>query len=137
LSRKIIITQSDKNRLRKLIENSLNSTAGGNEYIHNLDAELNQAVIVPSEKIPNDVISMNSKFILSIGDAGEDTAYSLVYPSDADISSNKISVLAPIGTAVLGYREGDTIEWNVPDGAVEIKVKKVVYQPESAGDYDL
>jgi len=60
-----------------------------------------------------------------------------VFPSDADIAQSKISVLAPIGTAMLGYRVGDTFEWKVPDGIRRLEIKGVLYQPEAAGDYNL
>jgi regulator of nucleoside diphosphate kinase len=70
-------------------------------------------------------------------EAGEEMILTLVFPKDADISQDKISVLAPIGTAVLGYHVGDTIEWEVPDGIRKLEVRKILYQPEASGDYDL
>jgi len=60
-----------------------------------------------------------------------------VFPTEADSAEGKISVLAPIGTAILGYRQGDTIEWPVPSGLRKLKVEEVIYQPEAAGDHDL
>jgi regulator of nucleoside diphosphate kinase len=63
--------------------------------------------------------------------------WTLVFPEDADIDQNRISVLAPIGTAMLGYSVGDTIEWPVPEGLRRIQVKEILYQPEAAGDYHL
>lgn len=80
---------------------------------------------------------MNSKIILKDLDLGEETTYTLVYPGEADLSENKISVLAPIGTAILGFREGDEIDWKVPAGIVKLEVKKIIYQPEAAGNYEL
>lgn len=69
--------------------------------------------------------------------SGESNTYSLVFPTEADFAEGKISVLAPIGTAILGYRQGDTIEWPVPSGLCKLKVEEIVYQPEAAGDSDL
>ena len=69
--------------------------------------------------------------------SGESNTYSLVFPTEADFAEGKISVLAPIGTAILGYRQGDTIEWPVPSGLCKLKVDEIVYQPEAAGDSDL
>jgi regulator of nucleoside diphosphate kinase len=63
--------------------------------------------------------------------------YTLVFPEDADHTHNKISILAPIGTAMLGYRVGDIFEWKVPDGVSKMKIKEILYQPESSGDYHL
>jgi len=69
--------------------------------------------------------------------SGEENTYSLVFPTEADFSQGKISVLAPIGTAILGYKSGDTIEWTVPSGLRRLKVDKIIYQPEAAGHFDL
>ena len=69
--------------------------------------------------------------------SGEANTYSLVFPSEADFSQGKISVLAPIGTAILGYKSGDTIEWPVPSGVRKLKIDKILYQPEAAGNYEL
>jgi regulator of nucleoside diphosphate kinase len=68
---------------------------------------------------------------------GEEQVYTLVFPRDADTATGKISVLAPIGTAILGYRVGDMIEWQVPAGKRKLKIEEVIYQPEAAGDYHL
>ena len=80
---------------------------------------------------------MNSQVVLSDLETSEDVIYTLVFPSDADIDAGKISVLAPIGTAILGYRVGDVIEWMVPSGKRRIAIKELRYQPEAAGDYHL
>jgi regulator of nucleoside diphosphate kinase len=63
---------------------------------------------------------------------GAQETISLVYPHEADVSENKLSVLSPIGTAILGYREGDAVAWPVPSGCVKVEIKKVVFQPEAA-----
>jgi regulator of nucleoside diphosphate kinase len=100
--------------------------------IEELEAELNRAIIVDADKIPPDVVTMNSKVYLRDMDTGKDEFYQLVYPEDADIEQNKISILAPIGTAILGYKVGDVIEWKVPAGLRRLKIKKILYQPEAA-----
>jgi regulator of nucleoside diphosphate kinase len=63
--------------------------------------------------------------------------YTLVFPSEANFDEGKISVLAPVGTAMLGYRVGDSIEWEVPSGRRRLKVEELIYQPEASGDYNL
>jgi regulator of nucleoside diphosphate kinase len=63
--------------------------------------------------------------------------YSLVFPQEADASEGRISILAPVGTAMIGYRVGDVIEWEVPSGLRRLKVEDVLYQPEASGDYHL
>jgi regulator of nucleoside diphosphate kinase len=80
---------------------------------------------------------MNSQVLLKDMESGEETIYTLVYPEDVNLAENKISVLAPIGTAILGFRVGDIISWKVPVGTVKLRVEKILYQPEAAGDYDL
>lgn len=135
MSRKIIITESDNKKLQKLINDIIQSDPNGREHIRALDTELNKADVLAPNQIPANVITMNSKVLLSIG--GEEVTYSLVYPADADISNNRISILAPIGTAILGYREEDILNWEVPAGTVQIKIKKILYQPEAAGDFEL
>ncbi len=137
MSRQIFITEADKKRLQKLINEAKEFSSGNEGYLRKLEQELNRAQVVTSEKIPRDVMTMNSKVLLKDLETGEKMEYTLVYPADADLMENKISVLAPIGTAILGFREGDVIDWKVPDGLVKLEVEKILYQPESAGDLDL
>jgi len=131
---------SSRNEL-KLIQEArrIKSSRNGAEWarIVELEAELDKAIIVDADKIPSDVITMNSKVSLKDMDTGKDSLYQLVYPEDADIEQNKISILAPIGTAILGYKAGDVIEWQVPAGLRKLKIKKVLYQPEAAKEYHL
>jgi regulator of nucleoside diphosphate kinase len=135
----IYITEIDRQRLEKLIEKSAEHDGGGanQEYLRKLELELEQAVTVPSEEVPRDVITMRSRACLSDLNTGEEVVYTLVFPSEANFDEGKISVLAPIGTAMLGYREGSIIEWQVPSGLRRLKVEKILYQPEAAGDYNL
>ena len=105
--------------------------------IEELETELSRAVIVNADKIPSDIITMNSKVCLKDLDTGKDEFYQVVYPKDADIEQNKISILAPIGTAILGCRVGDSVEWKVPAGLRRFKIKRILYQPEATGDYYL
>ncbi|MDD5573746.1 MAG: nucleoside diphosphate kinase regulator [Candidatus Omnitrophica bacterium] len=121
-------------KVRK-IKNSRNGAEW--ERIVELEAELSKAIVVEADKIPPDVVTMNSKVCLKDMDTGEDEFYQLVYPEEADIGQNKISVLAPIGTAILGYKTGDIIEWKVPAGLRRLKIKKILYQPESVKDFHL
>jgi len=95
--------------------------------------ELDGAQIVPEDEIPSDVVTINST--VSLRDLGTNKVetYTLVYPGRADIANHKLSVFAPIGTAILGYRVGDTFRWRVPDGWRNLKVEKVIYQPERDG----
>ncbi len=80
---------------------------------------------------------MNSRVRLSDISKAEKLVYTLVFPRDADSATGRISVLAPVGTAILGCRVGDIIEWQVPAGTRRLKIEEVLYQPEAAGDYHL
>lgn len=137
MSRQIFITEKDKERLQKLINEAKEFHPGNEEYLVNLEQELSQAQLVASEKIPNNVITMNSKVLLKDLDSGEEMIYTLVYPPEANLMEDKISVLAPVGTAIIGLREKDVIDWKIPDGMVRLEVEKILYQPEAAGDFDL
>lgn len=105
--------------------------------VRELVAELQRASVVPSSEIPSDVVTMNSTARLLDLDQGTTLEYTLVYPEDADFAKGRISVLAPIGAAMLGYRVGDEIEWVVPGGLRRLRVLEIVFQPEAAGDFSL
>ena len=137
MSRQIFITEKDKTKLQKLINEAKEFHPGSEAYLNNLELELDRAQLVSSEKIPHNVITMNSKVLLRDMDSGEEMIYTLVYPNEANLMEDKISVLAPVGTAIIGLREKDAIDWKVPSGMVRLEVKEILYQPEAAGDYDL
>jgi regulator of nucleoside diphosphate kinase len=80
---------------------------------------------------------MNSKVVLRDLSTSEKMTYVLVFPKDANIAAGAISVLAPVGTAILGYAKGDVVEWSVPSGVRRIRIDDVLYQPEAARDYHL
>lgn len=129
---RIKITNDDSERLRRLIAGRRGANSIDHEYLDILEQELDRAEVVDSEAIPRDVITMNSEVRLKDLDSGEIRVYGLIFPTQPR-TENSISVLAPIGTAMLGYRVGDVIEWRVPKGIRRLKVVEVIYQPEAAG----
>lgn len=131
--RTIYITERDMKRLLPLLEKFKNSR----EDLNSLKAELDQAVVVPPTEIPADVITMNSKARLREVKTGEEMTFTIVYPVNASIDDGKISVLAPVGTAMLGHKVGDEFSWEVPAGPVRLRVEEILYQPEAAGHYHL
>lgn len=133
----IYITEPDYQRLSGLIDRTRERSNADREYLNKLEAELDRAEIVDPKDIPANVITMRSRVRLKDLVSGETNTYSLVFPTEADFAEGKISVLAPIGTAILGYSLGDTIEWPVPSGLRRLKVEEILYQPESAGDHEL
>jgi regulator of nucleoside diphosphate kinase len=133
----IHITKSDYERLSALIEKTRERDPMDRENLKKLETELDRAEIVDAKDISKKVITMRSRVRLKDLVSGEANTYSLVFPSEADFSQGKISVLAPIGTAILGYKSGDTIEWPVPSGVRKLKIDKILYQPEATGNYEL
>jgi len=131
--RTIYITQADMKRLQSLIE----SMKSSREDLKALRSELEHAHVVPQSEIPQDVVTMNSKAKIRDLESGETMTYTLVFPSQANVDDGKISVLAPIGTAMLGHRVGEEFEWHVPAGMVRLRVEDVLYQPEAAGHFNL
>jgi regulator of nucleoside diphosphate kinase len=132
--RAIQITQPDVEKLTKLIEMRTKMGTRDRENLNMLAKELERAEIVPANKISADAVTMHSHVLVRDLNSGVESAYTLVFPPDADIGQGKISILAPIATALLGYSEGDEIEWPTPGGWRRLKVVKLVYQPEAAGD---
>lgn len=132
-TRTIIISEVDHRRLGALIDAARMDSRDREDYLTALEGELSRARVVPPGKVPPNVITMNSTVRLRDLNSGEMVTYTLVYPASADISENRLSVLAPVGTAILGYRQGDTVEWTVPAGRKRLKVEEVLYQPERAG----
>jgi regulator of nucleoside diphosphate kinase len=134
----IYINEVDLARLRKLIDLAREYGNDANRmYLDRLDGELERAEVVNPIDIPKDVVTMRSTVRLKDLDNGKEMVYSLVFPNEADIDEGKISVLAPVGTAMIGYRVGDVIEWEVPSGLRRLKVEEIIYQPEASGDYHL
>ncbi len=133
----IYITDADKKRLKQLIREARAYGSEREICLERLEGELKRGKVVKAKEIPKDVITMNSKVRLKDLNTQEEMIYWLVFPGDADPDQNKISILAPIGTALIGYRVGDIIEWKVPAGLRKLKVLEVLYQPEAAGDYHL
>ena len=133
--RKLHITDSDMRRLRKLLEGSHNWNQKDREYLEDLEDELDRAVIVSSRKVPPDIVTMNTQMRVKDLDSGKEMTIQLVFPSEADYERGKISIMAPIGTALIGYGVGDTVEWRVPAGIRRLKIQEVLYQPEAAGQY--
>lgn len=126
----IIITDVDLDRLRPVIDQN-DSPASDS-----LDAELRRAKVVPQHEVPADVVTMNSEVVYEDCATSARRTVQVVYPKDANASVGKVSVLAPIGSALLGLRVGQSIEWPVPTGKKRVKVLEVRSQPEAAGRFE-
>ncbi|WP_231962362.1 nucleoside diphosphate kinase regulator [Symmachiella dynata] len=131
--RQIIISKGDHERLKNLFFSGVAATFSDKPYLQSLQGELDSARILLPEEIPPDIVTMNSTIRLRQLHSKEIETYTLVFPADANIAEGKLSVLAPIGTAILGYRVGDRVEWQVPSGAIQFKIEELVFQPERDG----
>ena len=127
-SNEIIITDVDLQRLLPVLD--LHDTPASDA----LATELYRAVVVSRAKVPADVITMNSEVTYEDCVTAQRRTVRVVFPKDADATNGRVSVLAPIGSALLGLRIGQEIEWQVPTGTKRIRVVDVRYQPEAAGD---
>ncbi len=134
--RNISITAFDLTRLRDVLK-ARTSIGRDRDHLDSLENELDRAHVVEPPAIPCDVVTMNSQVRIEDVDTGRESVYTLVFPTDAGIREHKLSILAPIGTALLGSRAGETVDWPVPAGVRTVRIREVLYQPEAAGDYHL
>ena len=135
MTKTIVITEADRARLSQVLD--VNHSFGDEKMgqcLRELNSDLEQAMIVESGQVPNDVVTMNSKVILRDADTGEEEEWELCFPQNADVFENRISVLAPMGVAMLGTRPGDIIEWDTPRGKARSEISRISYQPEASGD---
>ena len=130
----ILVTESDFERIQSLIESCRSSWRQDLHQLDTLEEELDKAKIVKPADIPPDVVTMNSRVRVKDITVGREFVCQIVFPKDADSGLNRISILAPIGSALLGYRSGSTVEWQMPSGTRRLKVLSVEYQPEAAGN---
>jgi regulator of nucleoside diphosphate kinase len=129
---KVILTSQDFDRLEALLGSMPAAAFPGRAA---LQAELERAEIVEPENVPPDVVTMNSTVRFKLLETGEEFLLTLVYPKDVQGQSDRISVLAPVGSALLGLSVGNELEWPRPGGGVStVRVVEVAYQPERAGE---
>lgn len=129
----IVISSLDLERLETLLESLPGDAFPGKSE---LEDELARAEIVEPKNMPGTVVTMNSKVRFRVASSKEEFTLSLVYPKDVDASNEKISVLAPVGSALLGLSLGDEIDWPAPGGKIlNVRIEELLYQPERAGEY--
>lgn len=132
----VIISTLDYERLSLLLDSLRDPQQ--QQQAELLAAELERAQICDAAEMPPDVVTMNSRFTVQLGN-GACRTLTLVYPKDLSIvtaGEEKVSVLAPVGAAVLGLRAGNSIHWPLPGGDnQQLQVQEVVYQPERSGDW--
>jgi regulator of nucleoside diphosphate kinase len=127
---RIALSRFDFERLERLLEK-----VGPRADLDALREELERAEIFEPADVPSDLVTMNSVVRFADEESGKESEVTLVFPGSADVEKQRISVLAPIGSALLGLSVGDSIDWPLPDARTRrLRVVAVTYQPEAAGD---
>ena len=136
-TRLIHITGQDMLRLRGLLAVAADGLELDREHLNELRHELDRAVVVNSEEIPDDVITMGTQVQVRDVGTGQRYVYTLVYPWEADLVRCRVSILAPLGTALIGHRSGDEFGWVMPGGRRHLRIEQVLDQPEAARRADV
>jgi regulator of nucleoside diphosphate kinase len=134
---RVYISELDEERLRALVDASASSRRRDGERFLHLEEELDDAQVIPPAAMPPDVVTLSSRVRVRDTKTGEAFVYTLVLPLDANFERGKISVLAPLGIAILGQRVGDVVDVRAPGGVRRLRIENVLYQPEAAGDFHL
>jgi len=135
--KKLIINRLDAERIRQNISKFKSGKPYSVSDIERLVEELNRAIVMAPEEIPSDIITMHSVVKVKYVNNDKSVTIQLVYPEEANVKENKVSIFVPIATALLGYKKGDIINWRIPGGKVKIKVEDILYQPEAVGEFQL
>lgn len=130
MENKLYITQNDMERLEPVLDAALQKNSQQRDNIERLMDDLDRADIVDDMDIPDDVVTMNSEVTVIDLDSKQQMTFALVFPENAALDDKKISILAPVGSAVLGYRVGDIVEWRVPLCKKRLKIDRVIQHPE-------
>lgn len=133
----IRLTTSDRHRLFVLVARADRAGALDRAHAVELEEELREAEVVAPSETPPDLITMRTTFRIREITTGESSLCTLVYPEEADREQGRISVLEPLGSAVLGKRAGDTIDISLPGASRRVWIDEILFQPEAAGRYDL
>lgn len=129
----IYLTELDLTRL----ENAAARAGSSSPLAELVDDLIARANVVPGNKIPANVVTMNS-VVCVVDDAGAEQEWTLVYPEEANVASAKLSVLSPMGAALLGQREGKSVKYTAPNGVKHgLRIERVAFQPEASGQHTL
>lgn len=135
--KKIILNKLDYLRIKKHIQDARMKKMIEGAEAEKLVNELESAELVEPKDIPSDVVTMNSVVKISFVGESYQKEFKIVYPDEADLRAQKVSIFSPVATALIGFRIGDLIEWMVPGGIKKIRIDGISYQPEAAGDFNL
>lgn len=133
----LIVNRLDYARIKRCIDDAKQFKSIKQSEADKLLKELESAKIVEPDAVPANVVTMNSIVKLSFLNNNKQIQFQIVYPEQANLKENKISIFSPIATALIGYKVNDEIEWIVPAGLTKIRIDEIIYQPEAAGDFNL
>ena len=133
----LIVNRLDYARIKRCIDDAKQFKSINQSEAEKLLKELESAKIVEPDAVPSNVVTMNSIVKLSFLNNNKQIQFQIVYPEQANLKENKISIFSPIATALIGYKVNDEIEWIVPAGLTRIRIDEIIYQPEAAGDFNL
>lgn len=128
-------TVNDLDRIKGFLELATASKAERYQYLLRLKEELVNAVVLAPEDIPPDIVTINSVVRFKDLTTGDSMTVTLVLPDEADFNEKKISLLAPLGVALLGCKAGDMVKYKAPGGIAKIAIEEILYQPEAAGEF--
>ena len=137
MEEKIVMTELDALRLKNLIICYSNDRKTDTKNLKYLRKEIGRAEIIKSKQIAPDIVTMNSIIEIHNYQSNNDLTIKLVYPTEADYKTGNVSILSPLGSALLGYKEGDRVCFDAPGGNVEVHINSITYQPEANGHYQV
>ena len=136
LTKEIVLTEADYDRLKRLVDSPRYRTTHAG-LVMALKQELDRSKVISANEVPEAVVTMRSQVRVRDVKRRESETYTLVYPEEADIAASKLSVLAPLGIALLGTQMGEVVSFDAPVGQRRLVVEEILYQPEAAGDLHL
>lgn len=134
MDKRIVLSKQDLLRLRALFGTYASLSGMDRENLLDLKDEIERAAIVEMEQLPADVVTLDSRVQVRDVETNLRTTYQLVLPSQANLANGRVSVLAPLGTALLGFREGDEVEWTMPGGLRRLRIESVTQAEKSPDD---
>lgn len=134
MEKRIVLSKQDLMRLRALFGTYASLPEVDRENLLDLRDEIERALVVDSRQLPGDVVALDSRVLVRDVEAGQCNTYMVVLPSQADLATGRVSVLAPLGTALLGFRKGDVVEWTMPRGLRRLKIERVMQAQKSPDD---
>lgn len=133
----ITLNSLDISRIQNCIKAALRTNSINQKEAASLIKEIQSASVVDPEQVPSNVVTMNTIVRISFLNTNKTVEFQIVYPDQANVKENKISIFSPIATALIGYKIGDEIDWIVPAGVTKLRIDAILYQPEAAGHYSI